>query len=145
MTDSTIQTAQPLQLDAVWIHDPDDPEGTLLHYPYSSFDDRNSGIEIPSDAKHYAGRVYPAYDFSLHEQLSMKVQVQIIRDDPYSTGKGTYQDLEAFVRSRRPVTVRDGAGRVVTGPLQGLSESGTHYGFVASFVVNQIDLGLVLA
>lgn len=145
MSDSEIAIAEPLQLSAVWIHDPDDPEATLLHYPYSSFDDRNSGIDIPSDAKLYAGRVYPSYDFSLHEELSMDVAVQIIRHDPYSTGKGTLDDLYAFIRSRKPVCVRDGAGRVLTGPMQGLSEAGTHYGFAVSFSVNQIDLNLVTA
>lgn len=145
MSDSEIATAEPLQLQAVWIHDPDDPEGTLVHYPYSSFEDRNSGIDIPADAKFYAGRTYPSFDLSVHEELNMSVQVQIIRDDPYFPGSGTYDDLLAFARNRKSVVVRDGQGRVLVGPLLGLSESGTHYGYAVSFSISQMDLNPVAA
>jgi hypothetical protein len=144
MSDSEIVTAIPIDLKSIWIHDLDDPPGTIKHYPYSSFDDRDESLDIEVIGEHYAGRVYPVYDISSFENVAMKVSVDIVRADPYNPTSGTLADLKAFARSRKSVMVRDGAGRSVTGPIQGLSESGKHFGFTASFTVEHADVEMVI-
>jgi hypothetical protein len=143
MSDSEIVISLPIDLRSVWIHDPDDPEGTIKHYPYSPFEARDETLEIEMVGQHYAGRLYPVYDISEFENVMVEVSTDIVRGDPYNPTSGTLADLKQFARSRKSIVFRDGAGRLVIGPLQELTEAGTSFGFTASFTVGQADVETV--
>jgi hypothetical protein len=110
-----------LDLRGIWIHDPDDPEGTIKHFPYGNQAGKLD-VELEQSATHVAGRQFPITDFGDFLDIVMGVSVQVIYADPYYPMSGTLYDLMTARLSKRAFTVRDGGGRMVTGIIEGWSE-----------------------
>lgn len=117
----------------VWIHDPLDPEGTVLQLPYGSAA-RSLQVGVEQAATVYAGRSYPVFDFGEEKAQVFSVAVDVPHG---STWRSDLDALEAFADQQRIVVVRDGRGRSVPGALSGYSERDQAWGTQVSFDVTR--------
>src|SRR5690606_40024069 len=73
-SESDVETTNALQLEGVWIHDPDDPEGTIHQFRFGR-NNKSSSIDIGGKEQVFAGRRFPVYDFGEHQKDSVTVSV----------------------------------------------------------------------
>lgn len=133
-----------LHLRGVWLHDPDNPEGTIKHYPYGNLSG-GLGRDIEQVTSHYAGRVFPVVDYGEHQDDVMSVSVQVVRPDPYFPQSGNLRSLKDFSELRRPVMARDRGGRAVVGAIEGWRESQSGRDIhQVGFSVRQVDRAVEL-
>lgn len=132
--DSSEATAT-LTLTGVWLHDPDDPDGTATGFDYGGPAGKFS-VDAEQIGTHYAGRDYPVFDYGEQRDDVLSVQVDV----PFgSTWEDDLTVFRWFVRANGNTVVRDSRGRVVRGPLTGYSESDQQWGTQVSATVTQTD------
>lgn len=115
--------------DGVWLHDPDDPAGTLHNFRYGR-SSRAGSLEVAAQDNQYAGRVYPVTDFGPHERE--QVQVEATSVDP-----ADLDALRRFIRARKPAYYRDNRGRAFLGRLTAGSDRDENHGSTLSFTVSR--------
>lgn len=124
-----------LCLAGIWIHDPDDPDGTIRNYPYGT--GRSDDSVSFSEGLYYAGRMYPVYDFGdKHtETLTVPIQVPFISD----TWREDVTDLFMLCHSMTTLCLRDARGRRVFGVVTGVSRNDQSWGTVVQFDIIRVD------
>lgn len=126
-----------VSFSGVWVHDPDDPEGTITRYPYGNASGGFT-LSVQQESRHYAGRVFPVTDYGEFQDDVLSVGIDIMNDDPYYPNSGDVQSIYDFATLRRTVTVRDGSGRIATGAIETWGESSGGPGvFRVTFTVRQ--------
>ena len=131
-TESVPVTITP-RLEGVWLHAPEDPEGTALHLRYGGTG-RTEEIDVPAGESWYAGRTFPVVDFGEHESERVPVRMTV----PAQDGTSGLAALRALVRRRSTLSYRDGRGRSVIGYLSGLRVQDEEWGASVSFTVNRL-------
>lgn len=123
-----------LQLQGVWIADPDaGGQESARNYPYGA-SQRDEGLDTLGEASFFAGRADPVVDFGEHEVHSFAVTVDIPHGPAWRTD---LEDLRAWARARKTLHVRDNRGRAVYGTLEGLRMKDAPWGTQVSFTVTK--------
>lgn len=133
-TDSEPVTAT-LDLIGAWVHDPDDPEGSIVNYPYGSAQ-RGTEYDPMGSGTFYAGRPHPVFDFGEHEAETVGVTIDVPHGTDY---RSHLASLKKFAASKKPVWFRDNRGRAVHGLMTGFSVNDQPWGASVSFTVEQSD------
>lgn len=124
-----------LTLEGVWLHDPEDAEGTVAQFLYGR--SRRGATVAPQHVlAHYAGRRYPVADFGDLQSDSFTVVVEI-PNGPASAGE--LEVLADFAESRRTLVFRDNRGRVAFGTMSGYTEADQDWGVQVSFSWARVD------
>src|SRR5690606_19300881 len=98
-SESDIETTDPLQLEGVWIHDPEDPEGTIHHFRFGR-NNKSGSIEVGGTEPSFAGRTFPVSDFGDHEKYSISVTVQVLSGPDYALERRIGRK---FAKSKKPL------------------------------------------
>lgn len=134
-TDSTSVTVEASELQGLWIHDPLDPEGTLIQYLYGGASN-SEAVSVSSTALQFSGRKYPVYDFGDPESGSFDVSITV----PFSD---TWYDEIAFLKGlplgRTTMCFRDSRSRVVFGVVLEVKFADQMLGTQVSFSVQRND------
>jgi hypothetical protein len=134
-TFSDPQTAVAPELQGVWMHDPVDPEGTIVQYLYGGAAN-NEAVGVSSTALQFAGRKYPVYDFGDPESNSFDLSITV----PFSD---TWYDevavLKALPLSRTTMCFRDSRARVFFGVVLEVKFADQMHGTQATFTVLRND------
>lgn len=98
-----IETGQ-ISFPSVWLHDPEDAEGTRHLF---EFDGRNKSNEIVPESSTYRfrGRRYPVAEFSSMTDQTLKIRLAT----PHETGDAAA--IMELLERRRTLLYRDGRGR----------------------------------
>lgn len=134
-SESSVETTDALQLEGVWIHDPDDPEGTLHQFRFGR-NNKSSSIDIGGREQIFAGRTFPVFDFGEHEKYSISVTVQVLHGPDYDLER---RIARKFAKSKKTLYFRDNRGRSVPGVMLGFSEKDDDYGTEFSFTFERVD------
>lgn len=133
--DSAVVTTT-LPLHGVWLHDPQDPQGSARQYSYGA-NSRETGLEVEQEGSQYAGRTYPLVDYGEGEALAVGVSLDI----PHGPGyQAALRELEDTARLRRTLHLRDNRGRTIRGTLSGFKHSDQGWGSVVSFTITATDV-----
>lgn len=133
-TDS-IPLVVKIGLLGVWIHDPQDPAGTIRNYPYGK-SNRSRQIDVSQSGSVYAGRRYPVVDYGEQQTDSLSITVVVPTGDDWLNN---LTDLQEFAGVRRTLCFRDNRGRTLFGTMSGYRESDEDVGTVVSFTVDRVD------
>ena len=126
-------TLTPLR--GLWVHDPTDAEGTVVQFLYGRAN-KSTNIEPLQAGTRYAGRTYPVFDFAEFEDLTWGIGVDVPFGDDHAQ---QLADLEAFVRAKTTLCVRDGRGRRLFATLSGYSERDETWGATVTLTATQVD------
>lgn len=128
-SDSDTVTTSTSLYPGVWLHDPLDPEGTLVRFAYGK-NGRSSSIDTLGEGNLYAGREYPVVDFGEHTSEKVSVTIEI----PDGTdAAASLAALDEFARSKRTLFYRDNRGRAFYATLSGYTRSDASWGTGVSF------------
>lgn len=122
-------------LDGVWLHDPDDPEGTAFNFRFGR-GRRTGAVEVEAVDLQYAGRTFPVTDFGPYESERVAVEAVIPNGPDYAA---TRARLQEFVRARKPLFYRDNRGRAMLVRLSAAQDRDEDYGTSASFTVSRVE------
>jgi hypothetical protein len=133
-TDSVPVTAE-LALQGLWVHDPQDPSGTVKNYPYGRAQ-RSSGLSTDQTALMFAGRSNPVVDFGEHQTAQMSAQIDL----PESTDRDVkVEELQEFAVARRTICVRDNRGRKFFGAIDDVNDSDEDWGTRVGMKILRVD------
>jgi hypothetical protein len=133
--DSDIVSVTAPVLSAVWIHDPDDPEGTIIHYLYH--ESRSDAMQVDVTGTYFAGRKYPVYDFSEHSARELSLPLVIpFAEDTWDT-KTEY--LQALLEARKAFIYRDKRARLIYGVTAGLDWGDIPVGSTVALKIQAAD------
>ncbi len=124
-----------LFIEGIYLHDPDDPSGTLVNFRYGKAK-RSTSIDVASTQLVFAGRRFPVVEFSDNQQDSFSVTIDIPNDENYYN---TLQQARAFAETRQTLVFRDIRGRSAHGVLSGYREDDQDYGVSVSFTFQRVD------
>lgn len=133
-SDSAVASAT-LELSGVWLHDPLDPEGTAINYPYGGARGRLNSDTL-QEATYYAGREFPVLDIGQHRSVSVQATVHVENGPEWLTRINRLREVPSL---RRALVYRDGRSRNLTGALSGLTEQDQAWGSEVSFTFTQMD------
>lgn len=131
-TDSASVTIE-LPLLGVWIHDPEDPEGTVYSFPYGS-NSRDDSYDAMGSGTYYVGKESPVFDYGEPSAFSVSVALDIPHGPTY---RADVAKIREFAAIKRAIVYRDNRGRVVYGEMSSLKVSDAGYGSAVSFIVTQ--------
>jgi len=133
-TDSLTAEAS-LTLQGVWIHDPQDPEGTIQQYLYGKAS-KSSSIDTMQNGLIFTGRQFPVFEYGEHQEDQYDVTIHV----PFDTSwMDSVQSLQDFAESRTTVCFRDNRGRRMFGSIFGYKEDDTDAGTNVSFTLSRAD------
>lgn len=118
-------------LQGVWLHDPDDPEGTAHNFLYGR-SRRSGSLEVEAEDGRYAGRTFPVVDFGPYEQELVSVEAHAVDGTDVAA-------LYRFVRLRKPLYYRDNRGRAMLARLSGAADRDEDFGTSLSFSVSRVE------
>jgi hypothetical protein len=134
MTESAVTEFTAPVLQGVWIHDVDDPEGTIRQFRYTERGRRHNH-QVATNVLQFAGRTYSVYAYGENETRDVTMSMQV----PYGT---TYEDdmdaLAALNTSRKQHVYRDGRGRIVFGNIT-VSDIDTDFGSSVDVTVSAAE------
>ena len=122
-------------LRTVWIHDPDDPEGTVMHFRYHESRNESNAVEVAGTV--FAGRRYPVYDFGEHSTRNLDVPLQLTLYDDDWEQQMDY--LRALLEARKAFIYRDKRGRLIYGITAGMEIGDTPIGAGVSMTIQAAD------
>jgi len=125
-----------LDLIGVWLHDPEDPVGTIQNYPYGSAS-RERSVDAMGAGTYYAGRTSPVVDYPEHEEEAVAFSVQIPHG---ATWRADVERARALASAKRTMLFRDNRGRLIPGVLSGYRETDQAWGTAVSFTVTRVDV-----
>lgn len=124
-----------LTLAGVWLHDPEDPEGTARQFLYGR-SRRTAAVSPQHTLAHYAGRRYPVADFGDLQTDSFAVTVEV---PDGSTAAADLAALDEFATSRRTLVYRDNRGRLAFGTMSGYGVADQDWGSLVSWSWLRVD------
>lgn len=134
MTESAVTEFTAPVLQGVWIHDVDDPEGTIRQFLYTERG-RKHATQVATNVMQFAGRTYSVYAYGENETRDVGMSMQI----PYGA---TYTDdmdaLAALNTSRKQHVYRDGRGRLIFGSITA-SDIDTDFGSIVDVTVSAAE------
>ncbi len=134
-TTSDPQTVVAPELQGLWMHDPQDAEGTIIQFLYGGAVNAES-VGVSSTALQFAGRQYPVYDFGDPQNNSFDVSIQV----PFSdTWYDEIAALKALPLNRTTMCFRDSRSRVVFGVVLEVKFGDEMFGTKVSFTVVRND------
>jgi hypothetical protein len=113
----------------VWIHDPDDPEGTLMNFPYGA-NQRSDSYDSMGAATYFVGKEDPVFDFGDPSSSSIDVTIDLPGGSDHLTN---LLALRAFAASKKAVWYRDNRSRSMYGIISGLKVADSGFGSQVSF------------
>lgn len=131
-TDSAPVTAE-LELEGVWIHDPNSASDTVRNYPWGR-SQRELSTDPMGESTYYAGRANPVTDYGEHEAVEFRVTVDV----PHGAAwQADLDDLRAFALGKRTIYVRDNRGRALYGQMKAFREVDQDWGTQVGFTISQ--------
>lgn len=124
-----------LDVQGIYLHDPDDPEGTIKNFVYGKAK-RSTSLDLASTQLVFAGRRYPVVEFSDNQRDSYNVGVDIPNDELYFLA---LRDMRSFAESRQALVFRDGRGRAAHGVLSNYREDDQDWGVQIGFQIDRVD------
>lgn len=134
-SDSEIVEGGELILLGVWIHDPEDAEGTSTQYLYGK-SARSTSIDVLGVQQVYAGRRYPVYEYGEHQLDKFSVTMQIPHGPTWSADVRSIRD---FSESKRTLHFRDNRGRSSFGVMDSYQEADQDWGTQVGFNWTRVD------
>lgn len=133
-TSATVE--ESVRLLGVWMHLPDDPEGTIINLPFGQ-EERGASHNTFSALSRTAGREYPIADFATYHDDVYTVSVKV----PF--GSNWWANMEAvrnLEHAHSTVVYRDGRRRFAYGIISSdLAEADKNYGTDVSFSFTRVD------
>jgi hypothetical protein len=102
MADSVVASSN-VMLTGVWLHDVQDPEGTVHQFKLVS--DRSENWQPTAAMMQFAGRRLPVAEYDDTEQRTISVKLTVLKNS------GDREALEELIRSKNTLCYRDGRGR----------------------------------
>lgn len=134
MTESAVTEFTAPVLQGIWVHDVDDPQGTIRQYLYSE-QGRKNVETVATNVQQFAGRTYPVYAYGENETREVGVTLQV----PYGTNYADDMDaLAALNVSRTQHVYRDGRGRLIFGSIT-VADTDTLYGSAVDITASATD------
>lgn len=133
-TDSATASASTA-FNGLWIHDPLDPQGTVVRFLYGK-SSRSKSIDVEESGLVFAGRAFPVMEYGEHQADEYDFSVQVPNGSSYLSDLAALAD---FAESRRTLCVRDNRGKVVFGTMTGYKEQDQDWGSRVSFSVSRVD------
>ena len=133
-TDSVTVTSDPARFAGLWLHFPEDPEGSSTNFLHGR-DMRSYGIDVGGKQLVLAGRKFPITEYGEHQSDEFEVSVVVPHGPNYDFER---QDLRDFAESKRTVVARDNRGVVVFGAISALAEDYASEGSTFSFRVTRV-------
>jgi hypothetical protein len=128
-------------LTGVWIHDVDDPAGTIRQYAYGA-KDRTESISVRATVMEFDGRTYPVVDFGEQQGQRVELSVQIpFGTDAFTSAewRDSLNSLLSFAQLRKTICYRDGRGRRLFGVMIGCKNSDDTTGTTVQISVDRVD------
>lgn len=139
-TFSTFEDSSPvtaddvLSLEGLWIHEPEDAQGTSTKFRFGR-DLRGFEMDVGGSEQVFAGRRYPVIDYGEHQKDSFSVGVQILNGPSYHDER---QVLRDFIEAKKTLVFRDNRGHAVFGAVGNLSEDHESWGSSFKFTVVRV-------
>ncbi len=127
-TDSDPDT-DGLQLEGLWLHDPDDAEDTIVQYRFGRAS-RGTSIGTMPEGITLAGREFPIFDFGEHTSQVYSIKIDMPESE---TTQADLQTLIDFANTKKTLYLRDNRGRAAYGIIDGFSIGDTEWGSEVSF------------
>ena len=124
-----------IEFNGVYLHDPSDAEGTLLHYLYGGASKAET-IEVDATELRFVGRTFPVFEYGEQESEQVKLGITIPFDDGHAAA---VEGLRDVARSRTTWCFRDGRGRKVFGAIKGVGIADAKHGTEADLTVSRVD------
>lgn len=118
-----------LPLRGVWLHDPDDPEGTVRQFRFGA-NQRGDSFDGMQAGTYFVGREDPVFDFGDPSSFSVEVTIDVPHGPDYITDLAF---LREFAAMRKTLVYRDNRARAVHGTLSNLRTSDQGWGSSVSF------------
>lgn len=122
----------------VWIHDPDDPEGTIRQYLYGRAS-RSDTTTVEQAQHHYTGRKLPVTHWGEHQDDTWQITVDVPED---TDRLETTDTLREWAQARRTLVARDNRGRVFAGTMGGFGVGDQAWGDSVSWTVTRVSSDL---
>jgi hypothetical protein len=105
------------RLQGVWIHDPQDPQGTIRQYAFIN-SQATEARSLTGAALSFAGRAFPVFEFGDLQQRTAQLSLMV----PVGTEWGAQlASLEDLLLSKRSWVYRDNRGRLLFGAVMSVS------------------------
>jgi hypothetical protein len=118
-----------LPIRGVWIHDPDNPEGTLRQYRYGA-NQRGDAFDAMQSGTYYVGREDPVFDYGDASGFSADITLDVYHGPDYT---GTMIELRWFAAQKKSLWIRDNRSRAVFGSMSNFKTSDQPWGSSVSF------------
>jgi hypothetical protein len=122
-----------LGIQGVWIHDPDDPEGTLRQFVYGA-NQRGDSFDSMGSGTYYVGRESPVVDFGDPAAFSVDITIDVPHGPDYTENVNL---LRAYAAVKKSLWFRDNRSRAVYGWMSSFKVTDQGWGSVVSFTVTQ--------
>lgn len=122
-----------LAIRGVWIHDPDDPEGTLRSFAFGA-NQRSDSFDSMGSGTYYAGRENPVVDFGDPSSFTVDMTIDVPHGPDYTANVNL---LREFARLKKSLWFRDNRSRSVYGWMSSFKVADAGFGSVVSFTVTQ--------
>jgi len=122
-------TEATLPIRGVWLHDPDDPEGTLRQFRYGA-NQRGDSFDPMQSGTYYVGREDPVFDFGEGSGFSVDVTIDVPHGPDYVE---VLRELRAYAASKKNLFFRDNRARAVYGTMSNFKTSDQSWGSTVSF------------
>lgn len=134
-SDSDVKASTGPFFQGVTLHDPSDPEGTMVHYAHWR-GGRMEESQVSAEFLQFAGRNFPVTSFGDPSSTNVNVTVTI------PAGGGHDELVEAlrrFLANREVLTYRDGRGRIIFGTIPSHNIEDRREGTDVTFSVTRND------
>lgn len=118
-----------LQLEGVWLHDPDDEPGTITQYRFGQAN-KSTNIDTMPAGTTLAGREFPIFDFGEHSNQVYKIGIQMPETE---TTQADLQTLIDFANLKKTLYLRDNRGRAAYGVIDNFSVTDAEWGAQVEF------------
>ncbi len=118
-----------LDISGVWIHDPDDPEGTLRQFRYGA-NQRGDSYDSGAAATYYVGKEDPVFDFGDSSGTTADFTIDVYHGPDYTENMIT---LRQYAAMKKNVWIRDNRSRAIYGTITGFKTSDQEWGSSVSF------------
>ncbi len=125
-SDSHVTT---LPIRGVWLHDADDPEGTLHQFRYGA-NQRGDAFEAMQAGTYYVGKESPVFDFGDSSAFSADITLDVYHGPDYVAEMLL---LREFAALKKNLWLRDNRSRAIYGTMSGFKTSDQPWGSSVSF------------
>lgn len=133
-------------LTVVWIHDPNDPVGTVRPFRWNG-GGRNEERGVVGQGIALAGRKFPVFEFAPRSTRAINIPLLLPGAEFGADPRGEWGDdhpgdidfIEALLESRRPWVYRDDRGRLIYGVAFTMPWGDEPYGSTIELQLNATD------